>query len=159
MRAPWLVGPIALALAATGAMALGRTRVAPPALPNGAAIRELDIAFFERRVADDPSGAMDLVRLGGLYLERFRAAGNEADLVAAEAAARRSLGNRAGRDGGARQLLTAALLGQHRFVEAQAEAQRLVGLDPEDPVARATLGEVRLELGDYPGADSLFGSL
>ena len=160
MRVRRLVGPVALVLGATGAVALGRSRVSAERPPAGvAAIREQDIAFFERRVREDPSGALDLVRLGGLYLERFRAEGNEADLVAAEAAARRSIANRAARNAGAVQLLTAALLGQHRFVEARAAAQRLVEQEPEEPVAQEALGEVLLELGEYPAADSIFTRL
>jgi len=160
MRFRWLLSAFAPAALATGALALAR-RPATNGVPTAsvAGIRELDIGFFERRVREDPSGAIDLVRLGGLYLERFRAEGNEADLVAGETAARRSLANRAMRNPGALQLLTAALLGQHRFPEAKAEAQRLVAQDPDDAVARASLGEIELELGEYLAADSIFHRL
>jgi len=159
MRLRWLATALAPALVATGALALARRPASATPGPSAAFIREQDIGFFERRVHEDPSGAIDLVRLGGLYLERFRSEGNDADLVAAETAARRSLANRAERNPGALQLLTAALLGQHRFVEAKANAERLLTLDPDDPVARASLGEVQLELGEYPAADSSFGRL
>ncbi len=160
MRRRWLTIACAPALLATGALAMAR-RPAPRPAPglSSAAIREQDIGFFERRVREDPSGAIDLVRLGGLYLGRFRSEGNEADLVTAEAAARRSLSHRAERNPGALQLLTASLLGQHRFVEAKAAAERVVALDPDDPMAQASLGEVQLELGEYPAADSTFRRL
>src|SRR5438552_16654983 len=58
-------------------------------------IRDDDIVFYRRRIADDPTGAMDLVKLGALLLQRARATGDESDLVAAESSARRSLANRA----------------------------------------------------------------
>jgi tetratricopeptide (TPR) repeat protein len=122
-------------------------------------VRDLDVEFYRRRVAADPSGAIDRVRLGGLYLERYRDTGEEPDLTAAEEAARGSLANRAERNDAAWQLLTGALLGQHRFVEARGAAERFLALDPEDGFRRAVLGEVLLELGEYQRADALFGQL
>jgi tetratricopeptide (TPR) repeat protein len=152
---------VALAALATGAAALGR--VGHPAdslpLPSTSNIRDQDILFYQRRVAGDPTGAIDLAKLGALYLERFRSSGDEADLSDAEAAARRSLRNRAERNEAAWQLLAAALLGQHRFPEARSAAGRLVTLDPEAAAAQAILGEAELELGEYAQADRVFGRL
>lgn len=122
-------------------------------------VRDEDIRFFERRVARDPSGAFDLIRLGGLLMRRYRDAGDEGDLVAAEEAARRSLRNRRQRNEAAWQVLAGALLGQHRFVEARTAAEQLLARIPEDAVAQATLGEVLLELGEYPEADRIFRRL
>lgn len=122
-------------------------------------VRDEDIRFFEERVGRDPTGALDLIQLGGQFLRRFGDAGDERDLVAAEQAARRSLDNRSRRNAPALRLLTAALLGQHRFVEARVAAERLVAVTPEDAVAQATLGEVLLELGEYPEADRVFRRL
>ena len=129
----------------------------PPA--SAARIREQDIEFFQRRISRDPSGALDLVRLGALYLERARQSGDEADFVHAETLARRSLRNRAERNPAALQLLAAALLGQHRFGAARTMAERLVRLEPENGVAQASLGEVLLELGEYREADRIFRRL
>lgn len=122
-------------------------------------MRDLDIAFFRARIARDPEGALDLVRLGALLLERGRASGSEADLIAAEHAARKSLDLRVAHNAAARHLLAAALLGQHRFLEARHAAERLREADPQSPTARALLGEVLLELGEYPAADSIFRAL
>src|SRR5438128_2455121 len=68
------------------------------ALAEERRIREADIEFYLQRIERDPTGALDLVRLGKLYLERYRASGDERDLAGAEAAARRSLSNRAERN-------------------------------------------------------------
>jgi tetratricopeptide (TPR) repeat protein len=122
-------------------------------------IRDQDILFFQRRIERDPTGALDLIRLGSLYLQRFAESGQEADLASAEAAARSSLANRAQRNEAAWQLLAAALIGQHRFIEARAAAEQLVALDAESGLFRAILGEVLLELGEYERADSLFRPL
>ena len=122
-------------------------------------IRDDDIAFYRRRIAGDPTGAIDLVKLGALLLQRARGTGDESDLAAAEASARRSLANRAVRNDAAWQLLAGALLGQHRFVEAREAAERLVALDPDDAPRGAVLGEIELELGHYPEADALFARL
>lgn len=122
-------------------------------------VRDANIDFFTERAARDPSGALDLVQLGGLFLRRYSDTGDEGDLGAAEQAARRSLANRRQRNAAALQLLTAALLGQHRFIEARASAERLVAESPEDAVTHAMLGEVLLELGDYPEADRVFRRL
>jgi tetratricopeptide (TPR) repeat protein len=122
-------------------------------------IRDHDIQFFQRRIARDPTGTLDLIRLGTLYLDRYAETGDERDLAATEAAARRSLSNREAGNSAARHLLTVSLIGQHRFAEAREEAERLVAAEPEEAVFRAILGEVLLELGAYARADSLFRPL
>jgi tetratricopeptide (TPR) repeat protein len=156
-----LVPAAALVAFAGGAAALGHSNRSGnlTRTPNLAEIRDSDIAFFQQRIARDPTGALDLARLAALYLERFRQLGEEADLLNAEKAARRSLANRGERNPNALQLLGAALLGQHRFLEAKAAAERLVALQPGESAARASLGEVLLELGEYPAADRIFRQL
>jgi len=122
-------------------------------------VRDEDIRFFEQRVARDPTGAFDLVRLGGLFLRRYRDTGDERELVAAEQAARRALANRRDRNEGALQLLSGALLGQHRFLESRVVAERLVAESPDDALAQSILGEALLELGEYALADGIFRRL
>jgi len=122
-------------------------------------VRDEDIHFFERRVTRDPTGAFDLVQLGGLFMRRYRESGDEGDLQAAEAAARRSLANRDRRNTAARLLLTGALLGQHRFTEARVAAKQSAAEAPENAVVQATLGETLLELGEYREADRVFRRL
>lgn len=122
-------------------------------------IREEDIRFFEQRIARDPGGAFDLVRVGGLYLERAREGDDETELRRAEAAARRAIANGSGRDAGGWRILTATLLAQHRFREAVEAARQAQQRASDDAAAAAALGEVLLELGEYPAADSIFRRL
>ena len=129
------------------------------ALTEDRRIRDDDIRFFERRVTRDPTGAFDLVHLGGLFLRRYRDTGDERDLLEVETAARRSLANRRRKNQAARQLLASALVGQHRFVEARVAAEALARELPDDAAAQAIFGEVLLELGEYREADRRFRRL
>ncbi len=122
-------------------------------------IRDQDIAFYEARVARDPDGALDRMRLASLYLQRARERGGDRDLARAEDAARASLARRRARNGSALALLAAALSAQHRFVEARDAARQLVTDEPESRAARALLGEVLLDLGEYAEAGRLFTAL
>jgi tetratricopeptide (TPR) repeat protein len=140
-------------------LGVGCTRRGPLATGPGveeARIRELDIAFYQARVDRDPTGAIDLQRLGTLYLQRGRAQVSEPDFRRAEAAARRSLANGPARHSAAWQLLAAGLAAQHRFEEARDAARMRLALEPGSPTAASALGEILLELGEYPAADSVF---
>ncbi len=119
----------------------------------------MDIAFFQARVARDSLSARDFAELSRLYLQRSRTGAGDGDLRRAESYARRSLGLRKGRNGVAFHVLAASLMGQHRFVEAEAVAGRLLALDSTSRSARALLGEIQLELGDYEQAQRTFGML
>lgn len=122
-------------------------------------VRDLDIAFYQARVARDPQGAIDRARLAGLFLQRARETGSNEDLVRAEATARSSLDNRRARNSTALAVLANALLGQHRYVEALDAATELAAAEPDAPSARALLGEIQLELGRYDEARVTFDGL
>ena len=122
-------------------------------------IRDLDISFYESRVARDPYGARDRAMLGALYLQRARSSGSEGDIRRAESLARASITTRHKRNGSALSVLISSLMAQHRFVEAHTAAAELVAQDSADLGARATLGEVALELGHYDEAGQIFSSV
>ncbi|HXE56603.1 MAG TPA: hypothetical protein VNK43_01265, partial [Gemmatimonadales bacterium] len=130
-----------------------------PRLPDEAAVRELDLAFYRRRVASDPYGAADRAHLAALYLRRAQATGSDSDLRHAEAAARASLARRSAHNQTARQVLASALMGQHRFAEALEVARALAAEAPEEPVHRSLVAENLLELGRYAEAAREFGRL
>ncbi len=125
----------------------------------GDRVRDLDIEFFEARVARDPEGALDRARLGGLYLQRSRETGSFDDLVRAEAIARQSFGLRTRKNGVALHVLASSLLGQHRYQEALAEATVLTADDPGNLSYRALRGEIEMEMGRYAAAESTFAAL
>ncbi len=153
--------PLMLVAAAATSLA-GRLERAEAAdvRPSEAEVLELDLAFFEARIARDTLAARDHAELARLYLHRARVGGDEAaDLADAERHARRSLELRAARNGEALQVLAASLMGQHRFGEARVAAARLLASDSTSRTARALLGEIQLELGAYHEAARTFGSL
>jgi tetratricopeptide (TPR) repeat protein len=129
-----------------------------PALSEPA-VRDSDIAFYERRVERDPSGAMDLARLARLYLQRSRETGDYSDVLRADSAARASMHNRAAHNAAAPQILAASLLSQHRFAEALEVQKDLVASDPTRISYRAAYGEIAFELGRYDEARATFDSL
>lgn len=147
-------------IASTATWAGGVLRPAsPPVRPSAARIRDADIRFYQDRVARDRYGARDRAALGALYLARGRATGDAGDFARAESLATASLQRRGRRNAAATQVLAGALMAEHRFAEAWAAMVPQIQADPQDAVARATLGEIALELGRYSAADSLFGSL
>ncbi|MGH7702525.1 MAG: tetratricopeptide repeat protein [Gemmatimonadales bacterium] len=159
-RTRWIASSLVFAVAA-GILTLAlhphraRANDATPVMSEGQ-IRDLDIAFYQRRVPRDPTGALDLARLGALYLQRARETGSNEDLLRAEDAARRSLQNRVTRNGAAAQLLATSLMSQHRFTEAYAVARALVATDSADASYRGMLAEIALELGRYQEVPDAF---
>jgi tetratricopeptide (TPR) repeat protein len=157
---------VALAAAAAG-VGCAKSAPAPRAiakLPAAAPLSDsevldLDIEFYKARADRDPTGATDLARLAGLYLQRSRETGDPSDALRAESAARRSLRNRESRNDAAAQVLSASLLAQHRFADALAIARRLRDRNPDVPSLRAAVGEIQMELGQYDSARVSFDSL
>jgi tetratricopeptide (TPR) repeat protein len=124
-----------------------------------AEVLEMDLAFFQARVARDSLSARDFAELSRLFLQRARAGGGDGDFRRAEGHARHSLRLRTGRNAEAFQVLASSLMGQHRFQEARSVAEGLLALDSSSVSARATLGEIQLELGAYDQARRTFGML
>ncbi|MFN2420552.1 MAG: tetratricopeptide repeat protein [Gemmatimonadota bacterium] len=143
-----------------GRMAVrAETAVTARSAASERALREREIAFYERRVERDPESAFDHARLASQYLQRARETGEYQDYRRAEAMARRSLLLRTPHNGGAYLQLAASLLAQHRFVDALDVAEVLVAREPEQAHHRALLGEIQLELGKYDEADATFATL
>jgi tetratricopeptide (TPR) repeat protein len=159
------VGWVALAASVMIAMAVAAGRPhAVTAAPSGprrteSEIRSLDIEFYERRVAEDSFSAADRSRLAGLYVQRARETGSDADYERAAVLARRSLRLREAHNGSTYVVLTSALLARHEFAEALRAARRLYAFDTADAGYTALLGEVELEVGDYTSAGRRFAAV
>ena len=129
-----------------------------PTLPESE-IRDRDIQFFERRAKEDTASANDRTLLALLYMNRARATGGFSDYERAEQLARRSLALRTAHNEQTFTLLAAALLARHDFAGALKVAQTLDSLYPGVADHIALLGEIELEIGDYPAATAHFASL
>ena len=152
---------LALTVAASGcghARPVLTTRATTP-VKSDSEIRDLDIAFYAQRAERDPSGAADLAHLAGLYLQRSRENGDPRDAVRAEEAARKSIRNRQAHNDGAAQVLSSALLSQHRFTEALHVARAVRDRNPDAPGLRASVAEIEMELGQYDSARVAFARL
>lgn len=121
--------------------------------------RDREIELFERRAAEDEWSAGDRAWLASLLLQRSRETGSHHDVVRAEELARRALELRTVRNHESWAVLSASLLEQHRFREAQEAAERLTEAEPENVAFRAHLAEIELELGEYELAGTRFTSL
>ena len=135
------------------------TSIAEAAHTEPSILRRQAIAFYERRLTEDPQSALDMAQLAALFMEEGRMAGDERAFVVAESLARKSLGERTRRNGRSAALLTNALLAQHRFAEADSVARELVNTEPDQPAYRALLAETAMELGDYDDAIRQLGSI
>lgn len=162
-----ITGTAIVCLATAAAVAAVRDMTRPAVdtvLIGNGPMRELgarnqDIAFYERRIAEDPRSAADLAQVSGLYLQRARESADYEDFRRAERAARRSVTLRTSRNGKAQLLLASSLLAQHRFLEARTEAEKLVSMDSSAIGYRALLAEIHMELGDYRAAARSFNAL
>ena len=132
--------------------------VAPPQLSESA-IRTADIAFYEKRVAEDSFSAADRSRLASLYLQRARETGSYPDYDRAAAISKQSLELREGHNQATYVILASALLAKHEFRDALAAAQRLYAFDTTDASHTALLAEVELEVGDYDSAATHFAAV
>ena len=131
----------------------------PQPVRSESEVRSLDIAFYERRIAEDSFSAADRARLAALYLQRARETGSNEDYGRAERLAQASLSLRSAHNADTYAVLTTARLALHDFAGALRSAQFLFAADTTDAGYRAQLAEVALELGDYQGADTLFGRI
>ena len=139
---------------AIGAVAIGATAfafgqphrvTAAPTAParSESEIRSLDIAFYERRIAEDSFSAADRSTLAGLYLQRARETGSYPDYERAAQLAHRSLALRESHNAATYVLLTSALLAKHEFTAALHSARTLYASDTTDASHAALLGGSR----------------
>jgi predicted Zn-dependent protease len=138
---------------------LGAASPAAATAPTATALRRQAIAFYERRLNEDPRSALDMAQLAALVMEDGRRSGDERAFVTAESLARRSLDERTKKNGRSAALLVNALLAQHRFGEAHETARDLVAREPDEPAYRALLAEVMMEVGDYASAIGQLGAV
>ena len=161
-RKAWAVAAGCLAIIAAAAIPRPN-RVTAAAAPapriSESEVRSLDIAFYEKRVAEDTFSAADRSRLAGLYLQRARETGSFVDYDRAAGLSRKSLELREGHNQATYVILASALLAKHEFRDALAAARRLWAFDTTDAGHTALLAEVELEVGDYDSAATHFSAV
>ena len=134
--------------------------IAMPATPyDESSVRDRDIEFYSRRLAEDPASAADRVTLAKLFFTRSRVTGSETDLTRAGELARESIAERTQRNYQAFELLASILMARHAFSEARTIAAQVDSIDPGNHSHLALLGEIELELGDYDAAAGHFSAI
>jgi tetratricopeptide (TPR) repeat protein len=131
----------------------------PPAVTAAnLAVLDHDIGLWTANVAKNNRDSISATTLGSLYDARGRLTGDVGDYLRAEDALTASLAIDP-TDMGARLLHARLRQTMHDFPTALAEAQAILTADPTQMQARATLGDAKLELGDYGGAAAAFTTL
>ena len=115
------------------------------------------IRMFEERVRGDPNH-LNLAHLGGHYIRKAKETGDHTAYARAEDAFSRALkdlpDHRESRIG-----LSIALCGRHRFADGLQLAEGVYKEDPSALDALTIVGDAKLELGDYPGAEAAVAEL
>ncbi len=112
------------------------------------------IAYYERRLAEDPQLYPVLARLGDAYLEKVRRSHDPADLARARDALRRSLAVQENDE--ALRAMAAVANYSHRFEEALSWVSRAAAAAPGDRSLLAMRVESLLGLGRSDEARALF---
>jgi tetratricopeptide (TPR) repeat protein len=123
--------------------------------PGSATIR-----FLEQRVTNDPLDCVAWNRLSAAYVLQMRETGDLSYVERAEQSARKSLSAvSAAQNPGGLAVLAVAEFESHHFRDALRLAQQAYDIDPRNSGALATIGDSRLELGDYSEAERTYESL
>jgi tetratricopeptide (TPR) repeat protein len=150
--------PIAPAPAAADLAPLEPPDGPPSATAANLAVLDHDIGLWTANVAKNDRDSISATTLGSLYDARGRLTGDVGDYLRAEDALSRSLAIDP-TDMGARLLHARLRQTMHDFPTALAEGQAILKDDPTQMQALATLGDAKLELGDYVGAAVAFNTL
>lgn len=116
------------------------------------------IAFWRDRFDNNPHDFISLTYLGQSFLRQARETGNVSDYERAEAALRKALEIDPKYEL-AMGYLSAALYAKHDFQGALDLAQRIFVMDPHALLVLGTIGDAKLELGDYAGAETAYREL
>lgn len=122
------------------------------------AVLDHDIGLWTANVAKNDHDFLSATTLGSLYDARGRLTGDVGDYLRAETALDRSLAILP-TDMGARILHARLRQTMHDFTAALSETASILRDDPTQMQALATMGDAKLELGDYDGAAAAFSTL
>ena len=145
-----------LALACLWAMATALPRPARPPAEAWAApdleVTDAAIAWFEAKLAADPTNPLLAAHLSSRYMERFGLSADLDDVRGAERLAR-TLVPLSRDPARAWTRLSAVLLARHGFGDALAAARRAVAADSADPDAWGALFDAGFAAGSYAEAE------
>lgn len=158
MRGKSWIAIAAVALAAIVAWPfLGAQRVnasrayVAPVLPDYR-YRDKTIAFYERRVHEDPQDQISAKLLAAQYMQRYRESLDVGDLLRSIAQAKRSLRLQPQNNSGADEIAASAYTALHLFRTALSYEEAAYADQPADSNAPAQIASLSMEIGDYAAA-------
>ncbi len=114
--------------------------------------RDRTVAFYERRVKEDPADQISAKFLGAQYMQRYRESQDVGDILRSIAQAQRSLKLQPQNNSGADEIEASAYTALHKFRTALAFEQAAHAEQPYDSNAPAQMASLEMEIGDYPAA-------
>jgi tetratricopeptide (TPR) repeat protein len=132
-------------------------RKTPSHAGSGRPSADTSIAFWQKRIAENPEAYLDYVQLGEAFGRKARETGDVGYYQRSEAALRRALSINP-KYVQASAMLSNILFTMHDFKGALALAEPLAN-NPRAVQALATVGDVHLALGDYAEAEAAFQKL
>ena len=151
--------PWALALAVLLSTSAWVTAQTPPANSPRPSFSDNRIAFFQKKVREDPEYWISYDRLATAYVLKSRETGDISYLELAEAALRKSLSlNSTDGDAGLAFVDMAIVhLAEHRFEEAFVDADHAIKLfGDRDATPLPYAADAQLEFGNYDAAQALY---
>jgi tetratricopeptide (TPR) repeat protein len=122
---------------------------------------DLNIQFFQSRVARRPDDFLSYGKLGEAYIQKARETGDITYYDLAEGALKRSLELRPGRAAAASATTQLALVyfTRHQFQDALAYAERALGYGSGRLSPYAIIGDAYIELGQYEKAEAAYSKM
>ena len=115
----------------------------------------VEMKFWFDRLANDPGDETSLVKLAGLYAERFKLTGLIQDMALSDSLYQLVLRRTPGGNVDIYQCLAANAITQHRFRLAGEYANKALALRDKRAASLLILADVSLELGDIAGANRI----
>jgi tetratricopeptide (TPR) repeat protein len=131
------------------------TAVPSAPIPTDYLQRDRLIAFYERRVKEDPQDQISARTLASEYLQRFRESGDIGDVTRAHLQGERSLKLQPQGNVQALGVIASADVAFHRFGEALNVEKSALRAEPFDENAWAQTASILMELGRYPEAERI----
>ncbi len=115
-------------------------------------LRDETVAFYERRIAQDPRDQISAKLLAGQYMQRYRESLDVGDILRGIRQALRSLKLQPANNAGACEITASGYYALHNFKTALAYETKAHIDQPDDPNPSAQMALLNMEMGRYPTA-------
>lgn len=117
-----------------------------------------EVDFWTNRINQNANDEAALLKLAGLYAEKFKTKGIIADIGVSDSLYKLVLKQYPEGNVEIFQSLAANAIAQHKFFDAKNYAEKALGLKDKKAATLLLLADVSLETGDYPKANQILNS-